>query len=223
MIAFHPYRDRACGARLGNPTVRDWSRDRSLGLSGSEALGVKRKCRFIGRKDSRLESGRKFCFTAVMPNHHVRKAVTDDDVRIVARLFAEYATSLPINLDYQDFAGEIARLPGKYSAPGGALFLALDASGLALGCVGLRPMGAPGWCEMKRLYLLPSARGFGLGRALTSALIDEATRLGYQRLMLDTLPTMMTATALYQQVGFKRIEPYYAPTPIGTLFMALTL
>ena len=158
-----------------------------------------------------------------MPIHHVRKALTDDDVRTVARLFAEYATSLPINLDYQDFSGELARFPGKYSAPGGALFLAINASGSALGCVGLRPIDKPGCCEMKRLYLLPAARGLGLGRALTTALIDEAKRLGYQSLLLDTLPTMSAANALYQQIGFTRIEPYYAPTPSGTVFMALTL
>jgi len=76
---------------------------------------------------------------------------------------------------------------------------------------------------MKRLYVIPAARGLGLGRALTAALIAQTRLLGYQTLLLDTLPSMAAATALCQQIGFRRIEPYYQPTPAGTVFLALTL
>lgn len=76
---------------------------------------------------------------------------------------------------------------------------------------------------MKRLFLLPNARGLGLGKAMTECVIEEARKRGYQELRLDTLPTMTVAISLYEQMGFKRIEPYYGPTPAGTIFMSLKL
>lgn len=150
-------------------------------------------------------------------------ARTAADLAAVAELFAGYAASLPVDLGYQDFDGELAALPGKYAPPAGELFLARDAAGVPLGCVGLRPLPDDGCCEMKRLFLRPAARGLGLGRALTEAVIDQARRLGYRELRLDTLASMTTAQALYGSMGFARIDPYYAPTPEGTVFMGLEL
>lgn len=145
------------------------------------------------------------------------------DFAATAELFAGYAASLPVDLGYQDFEDELAALPGKYAAPAGELFLARDPAGAALGCVGLRPLPDESCCEMKRLFLLPAARGLGLGRALTEAVVDQARRRGYRELRLDTLATMTTAQTLYEKMGFRRIAPYYAPTPPGTVFMALAL
>ncbi len=154
---------------------------------------------------------------------HISAARKPADLAAVAELFAGYAASLPVDLGYQDFDGELAALPGKYAPPAGALFLARDAAGAPLGCVGLRPLPDEACCEMKRLFLLPAARGLGLGRALTGAVIDQARRIGYRELRLDTLASMTAAQALYASMGFKRIAPYYAPTPDGTVFMGLTL
>lgn len=154
---------------------------------------------------------------------HVKVASSDHDLNLVYKLFEEYAESLPIDLDYQDFVSELEGLPGKYSDPRGALLLALDQNGSPLGCVGLRPLDDIGCCEMKRLYTLPSARGLGIGRTLTLAIIGEAKRKGYHTLHLDTLPTMSSAIALYEKLGFNVIEPYYGPTPSGTVFMAIAL
>lgn len=160
---------------------------------------------------------------AVMPHpFRIGAAVTPDDLLVVARLFAGYAASLPVDLGYQDFASELAGLPGKYAGPAGALLLARDDAGAALGCIALRPLDA-GVCEMKRLFLVPEARGMGLGRALAEAIIAAARDRGYRELRLDTLPSMASAIALYEGLGFQRIAPYYTPTPPGTVFMALAL
>lgn len=153
----------------------------------------------------------------------IAPARSPDDLAAVADLFAGYAASLPVDLGYQDFDGELAALPGKYAPPGGELFLARDAAGAPLGCVGLRPLPDEACCEMKRLFLLPAARGLGLGRALTERVIDQARRLGCRELRLDTLATMTAAQALYRSLGFEPIDPYYAPTPEGTVFMSLRL
>lgn len=153
----------------------------------------------------------------------IDEAVTEADLRATAALFEAYAASLPIDLAYQDFTDELAGLPGKYARPRGALLLARGKDQAPIGCVGLRPLPQDGCCEMKRLYVLPDARELGLGRALASDVIDAARRIGYRELRLDTLETMAAALALYAQLGFGRIAPYYAPTPRGTVFMALGL
>ena len=157
-----------------------------------------------------------------MPDFSIRPVRTDDDLAVVIALFEGYVATLTVDLGYQDFSSELAGLPGKYAPPKGELLLARDAAGRPLGCVGLRPL-PNGCCEMKRLYLLPPARGLGLGKAMTEAVIETARTLGYKELRLDTLPSMTTAMRLYDAMGFERIGPYYAPTPEGTVFMRLKL
>jgi ribosomal protein S18 acetylase RimI-like enzyme len=154
---------------------------------------------------------------------HIEPVRTAADLEAVAELFQAYASSLGIDLAYQDFAAELVSLPGKYAPPKGELLLARDVQGEPLGCVALRPILPEGCCEMKRLYVHPRGRGLGLGRALLNAIVAEATRIGYQEMRLDTLPTMDAAIALYRGEGFVPIPPYY-DTPIeGTIFMARTL
>ena len=150
-------------------------------------------------------------------------ATSADDLREARRLFAEYGASLRVDLAYQDFAAELAGLPGRYGPPAGALLLARDEAGTPLGCVALRPSGPAGTSEMKRLYVAQAGRGLGLGRALAEAVIAEAARLGYREIRLDTLPDMDAAQALYRALGFRPVEPYYETPVAGTVFLALAL
>lgn len=152
----------------------------------------------------------------------IAPARSADDVAAVVELFRAYAASLPVDLGYQGFEDELARLPGKYAPPGGELLLARDVHGLAIGCAALRALDAER-CEMKRLFLSPAARGLGLGRALAHAIIEAARRNGRRELLLDTLPSMAAAIRMYEALGFERTGAYYAPTPPGTIFMRLVL
>lgn len=139
----------------------------------------------------------------------------------IRQLFLEYADSLGFNLDFQGFKSELQSLPGKYAPPEGALVLAL-LNGKSAGCVALRRL-AEDTCEMKRLYVRDTCRGYGLGRQLAVMIMDEARRLGYARIRLDTLTTMLEANQLYESLGFYDIEPYiYNPMP-GARFMELRL
>jgi len=155
---------------------------------------------------------------------HIRPVRSHDDLEAVVRLFEAYAASLPIDLAYQDFALELAGMPGKYAPPAGELLLARGMDGEPLGCVGLRPIGAAeGCCEMKRLYVSPEGRGLGLGHALVAAIIREGSQIGYREMRLDTLPSMAQAISLYQKAGFVPIAPYYETPVEGTLFLARPL
>ena len=136
-------------------------------------------------------------------------------------LFEEYAASLDIDIEFQDFAAERAGLPGVYSPPNGCLLLAMR-SEIALGCVAVRPLDAL-TCEMKGLFVRPEARGSGAGRRLAAAAIDTARAIGYRGIRLDTLPSMGRAIALYRSLGFETI-PAYRQNPVdGALFMELAL
>jgi ribosomal protein S18 acetylase RimI-like enzyme len=137
------------------------------------------------------------------------------------KLFELYAESLEFDLEFQDFKAELAGFPGDYAPPGGRILLATS-EGLVAGCVALRRIDDD-TCEMKRMYVRPECQGHGLGRALAEGVIQEARRLGYRWMRLDTVPTMSRAIALYRALGFLEIAPYrHNPIP-GTRFMELDL
>lgn len=154
--------------------------------------------------------------------HRIAAARIPDDLDALGHLFRAYAASLPIDLGYQGFDGELASLPGKYAPPEGALLVARNAAGAALGCVAMRPLAA-GVCEMKRLYVAPAGRGRGLGEALARAIIEAARASGYREMRLDTLASMAEAQALYRALGFVEIAPYYDSPVENTLFMSVQL
>ena len=140
----------------------------------------------------------------------IERATTARDLGEIRALFTAYAASLPIDLGLQHLDAELAALPGKYAPPAGALFLARDGDA-AVGCVGLRPFDATRG-EIKRMYVVPEARGQGLARALLATVIAEGRAIGYRTLVLDTLSSMTPAIALYEAAGFRRTDAY-APSP----------
>jgi ribosomal protein S18 acetylase RimI-like enzyme len=144
----------------------------------------------------------------------------DEHVPTVRTLFEEYAASLGVNLGFQDFERELAELPGEYAPPAGRLLLALDAE--PAGCVALRPF-EPGVCEMKRLYVRPAHRGSGLGRLLAQAIVEAGRDAGYERMRLDTLPSMAAARGLYRSLGFVEIEAYRHNPVHGTTYFERAL
>jgi putative acetyltransferase len=137
-------------------------------------------------------------------------------------LFREYEGSMGIDLCLQNFEQELAELPGQYAPPFGCLLLA-TVGDEAAGCVALKRL-ADEVCEMKRLYLRSQFRRTGLGRSLAKQAIQEAKRLGYQAIRLDTIPSHMgSAVALYRSLDFRDIPAYcFNPIP-GALFMELRL
>ena len=149
------------------------------------------------------------------------KAETAHHYEQTRKLFARYADSLGFDIEFQGFSDELAALPGAYAMPSGCILLA-EISELFIGCVALRRIDKS-TCEMKRLFVALEHRGQGIGRILASSVIDEAQKLGYKRMRLDTVTSMQAANALYTSLGFKPIEAYCYNPLEGATFYELNL
>lgn len=150
---------------------------------------------------------------------------TSAELQATREIFQEYAQQLGVDLCFQNFEAELASLPGDYSAPQGALLLATVDGHLA-GCCALRPLIAvdyPNACEMKRLYVRASLRKLGLGRQLAEAVLDAARVAGYRHVLLDTLSDMESARALYADLNFEEIPPYYHNPIAGAHYLKVDL
>ena len=151
--------------------------------------------------------------------------VSAQDWQDTRDIFTEYARSLAVDLCFQGFDEELAQLPGDYAPPRGALLLA-KVDGAVAGCCALRPLDTadyPNAAEMKRLYVRKAFRGFGLGRQLAQAILDEARTSGYSCVLLDTLDDMEAARALYEDLGFEEIPPYYHNPHAGAHYLKVDL
>lgn len=140
-------------------------------------------------------------------------------------LFLEYAASLKVDLTFQGFAQELAELPGEYTEPRGALLLA-SVGGAFAGCCALRPLDTSDYAnaaEMKRLYVRPAFRGLGLGRLLTEGILNAARAAAYRSVLLDTLDEMEAARALYEDLGFVEIPPYYHNPYAGAHYLKVDI
>jgi GNAT superfamily N-acetyltransferase len=140
-------------------------------------------------------------------------------------ILRDYQASLDVNLDFQHFEAELADLPGAYAPPTGVMLLALI-DGAVAGCGGFRNLpdaDDANACEMKRLFVRPVFRRFGLGRMLALDLIDRALVAGYSAVLLDTLDEMEAARGLYASLGFEEVPPFYFNPLPGARYLRLDL
>ena len=161
-------------------------------------------------------------------NPHQIKLITPAtpaELQETRQIFEEYAQRLGVDLCFQNFDDELASLPGDYAGPMGALLLAVVDGELA-GCCAMRPLDTvdyPNACEMKRLYVRHSHRRLGLGRQLAEAILDAARVAGYRHVLLDTLTEMESARALYADLNFEEIPPYYHNPIAGAHYLKADL
>ncbi len=155
----------------------------------------------------------------ILPPRH------EADLLQTKEIFLSYAKAINIDLYFQDFDTELAGLPGDYAPPKGALLLAWVDANLA-GCCALRPIDSSDYAnaaEMKRLYVRPEFRGLGLGRQLAETILENARMNGYNSVLLDTLDNMGIARAMYQDLGFREIPPYYHNPLTGVHYLKVDL
>ncbi|MDH4417344.1 MAG: GNAT family N-acetyltransferase [Acidovorax sp.] len=159
------------------------------------------------------------------PSITLRTPSTPAELDAVRDIFREYASTLGVDLCFQGFDAELAQLPGDYAEPRGALLVA-EVEGAVAGCCALRPLDTadyPNASEMKRLYVRKAFRGFGLGRELAEAMLDRARQAGYACVLLDTLDDMESARALYTDLGFEEIPPYYHNPIAGAHYLKVDI
>ncbi len=116
-------------------------------------------------------------------------------------------------------------MPGEYADPRGALLLA-HVNGLVAGCCALRPLDNCDYsnaAEMKRLYVRLPFRGMGVGRQLTEGILDAARHAGYASVLLDTLDDMEAARALYEDLGFEEVPPFYHNPHAGAHYLKVDI
>jgi putative acetyltransferase len=163
--------------------------------------------------------------TSQIPVLELTTPTQPEEIEAVRTLFQEYADALGVDLCFQQFDKELATLPGDYAPPRGALILA-SIDGEAAGCCALRPLDSadyPNAAEMKRLYVRDRFRGSGLGRELAEATLAAAREAGYSCVLLDTLDDMEAARALYEELGFETIPPYYHNPIAGAHYLKVDL
>ena len=133
-----------------------------------------------------------------------------DHMDLVRELFREYQAWLDADVCFQGFEDELANLPGAYAEPKGAIYLAFDKD-QAVACSAIKPSeDKPNKnAELKRLYVQEAFRGHGIGRDIFKASMHGARVMGYEGVVLETLPEKMQAAQfLYRDYGFKPITNY---------------
>jgi putative acetyltransferase len=160
-----------------------------------------------------------------MGSYSIRPVRSPEQFATLGALFQAYQAHIGVDLCFQGFAAELANLAHIYGAPRATAFIAYAGAqthGEPIGCAALKPL-TPDVCEMKRLYVRPRHQRAGIGRALALAIIERARELGYQRMRLDTLASMLAAQALYRRLGFVEIAAYNDNPHPATRFMELSL
>ncbi len=150
-----------------------------------------------------------------------QEAKSPEDFQLAVGLFKEYADQIEVDLSFQKFDEEMANIEHQYSKPWGVLYLIYYREKLA-GCFAIRKFEST-ICELKRMYLKESVRGSGLGKAMLLQSIEAAKSMQYQKMRLDTLPSMKLAIELYQKVGFYEIDPYRFNPIAGSKFFEIDL
>jgi GNAT superfamily N-acetyltransferase len=149
---------------------------------------------------------------------HLSPAAWDDPV--VQQLTAAQQAELRVRYDGR---GEPGVPPSADDVA--VVLVARDDDGTPIGCGALRPL-EPGAAELKRMYVVPSARGRGVSRLLLTGLEAEAATRGWTTLRLETGPRQPEAVGLYTGAGYQPVGAfgaYVATDHGGSLYFARTL
>ncbi len=137
-----------------------------------------------------------------MPEFSIRDAVAGDEPALQGVVFAVLA-EYGLNPDPEGTDADLKDVQAHYIARGGLFLAVTGADGQIVGCGGLLPVDAQS-ADVRKMYLLPAARGHGLGGALLRRLIARAREMGCQRVTLETAAQLKQAIVLYKRFGFER-------------------
>jgi DNA-binding MarR family transcriptional regulator/GNAT superfamily N-acetyltransferase len=179
-------------------------------MDAYEAIGYDRAARLIAKAGSRADEvvAAMDLIATLLNRDQLDIRPADPDSPEVLSCWQAYFDELLIRVSAA--RPEMFTLPDahaeSYRPPHGICLVAWS-DDLPVGCVALRPQDGP-TAEVKRLWVHASARGQGLARRLMTGVEDEARKLGYRQLKLDTNSALCEAIALYQASGWTDIAPY---------------
>ena len=135
-------------------------------------------------------------------NIHIRPIQPSDNPElavIVRNTLTEFGANVPGTVFFDPTTDALFEL---FQTPKYAYFVA-EVDGKLLGGGGIFPTeGLPdGTCELVKMYLLPEARGIGLGRTLMERCLEMAKEEGFQQIYLETLPELNLAVKAYEKFG----------------------
>ncbi|WP_281166066.1 GNAT family N-acetyltransferase [Liquorilactobacillus sicerae] len=144
---------------------------------------------------------------------YLRQIKTADEPtvkKIIQATLAEFNDAKP-NTAYYD--PQLASLATYYnSQPTKAFYWVVEDQQKVIGCGGFGPFADPQIAELQKLYFLPAARGFGLGKKIILASEQKARQLGYQQLYIETFSNLERAIGLYRHLGFRALPQALAQT-----------
>jgi len=144
-------------------------------------------------------------------------AQSDEDFLEAKKLILEYVEWLDTDLSFQNFDKEMDTLQEMYNNPNGGLFVAYK-NNKPVGVAGLRRFSDKE-CEVKRMFVKPNNRGFGIGKLLLTECVKLSIKLNYEVIKLDTDDYMKSAIKLYTDNGFVEIPAYrYNPHETARYF-----
>ena len=123
---------------------------------------------------------------------------------IIRTTLKEFGANHPGTVYYDETTD---RLSEVFKAPGSFYHVA-ELGDVIVGGAGIYPTTGlpPGTCELVKMYLLPVARGSGLGKLLLETNIEKARQLGYSHMYLETMPELTSAIPLYEKYGFEYLD-----------------
>jgi ribosomal protein S18 acetylase RimI-like enzyme len=151
----------------------------------------------------------------------INQKTDEKNITAAIGLFREYAAWLGVDLGFQGFEKELSLIGKMYAPPHGALFVVYE-NDEAVGCLGLRKIDN-GVGELKRMYLKEAYRNQGLGKMLLDEALERARSLGYLKVRLDTLDSMIPAMRFYEKNGFVKIPPYYHNPIEGAVYFEMNI
>ncbi|HEY8397862.1 MAG TPA: GNAT family N-acetyltransferase [Flavihumibacter sp.] len=128
--------------------------------------------------------------------------------KIIRSALAEFGADKPGTVYYDESTDHLFEL---FQTPGSCYFVAQDGEEI-LGGAGIFPTEGlpPHWCELVKMYLRREARGLGIGRTLIAKSLEEAKKMGYKTVYLETMPELSKAVKVYEKFGFE-----YLCQPMG--------
>lgn len=134
-----------------------------------------------------------------------RQAYNSDAEAVRSLIFGVLA-EYDLVAEHEGVDSDLDDLERNYTKSGGLFEVIEDDNGTLIGTVGLFPKGHD-VCELRKMYLIPAARGRGLGKRMMDRILSAARDLGFHRIELETACALVEAIGLYRRYGFQPINP----------------